>query len=142
MRTSDELREGFLSYFESKGHVRRPSASLVPAAYDPSVLLTTAGMQPLKPYFLGLETPPAERLTTARSGRPGIGADPAARAAFARTIWGIRLPRVPLPAARRTGHAIRRAAKHVAPITAKDAERNEREERGPRLKRRPKRAAC
>ena len=64
MRTSAELREGFLSFFESKGHVRRPSASLVPATYDPSVLLTTAGMQPLKPYFLGLEEPPAERLVT------------------------------------------------------------------------------
>jgi alanyl-tRNA synthetase len=64
VRTSAELREGFLSFFESKGHVRRPSASLVPATYDPSVLLTTAGMQPLKPYFLGLEEPPAERLTT------------------------------------------------------------------------------
>jgi alanyl-tRNA synthetase len=64
MRTSAELREGFLSFFESKGHLRRPSASLVPATYDPSVLLTTAGMQPLKPYFLGLEEPPAKLLTT------------------------------------------------------------------------------
>ncbi len=64
MRTSSELREGFLSYFESKGHVRRRSASLVPATHDPSVLLTTAGMQPLKPYFLGLEAPPATKLTT------------------------------------------------------------------------------
>ena len=64
MRTSHELREGFLAYFESKGHLRRPSASLVPETYDPSVLLTTAGMQPLKPYFLGLEAPPAPRLTT------------------------------------------------------------------------------
>jgi alanyl-tRNA synthetase len=64
MRTSAELREGFLSYFEAKGHLRRPSASLVPATYDPSVLLTTAGMQPLKPYFLGLEEPPARLLTT------------------------------------------------------------------------------
>ncbi len=64
MRTSAELREGFLAYFESKGHLRRASASLVPATYDPSVLLTTAGMQPLKPYFLGLEEPPAHLLTT------------------------------------------------------------------------------
>ena len=64
VRTSHELREGFLAYFESKGHLRRPSGSLVPATYDPSVLLTTAGMQPLKPYFLGLEQPPAQRLTT------------------------------------------------------------------------------
>jgi alanyl-tRNA synthetase len=64
MRTSDELREGFLAFFESKGHGRRASASLVPATHDPSVLLTTAGMQPLKPYFLGLETAPGPRLTT------------------------------------------------------------------------------
>jgi alanyl-tRNA synthetase len=64
MRTSAELREGFLAFFESKGHHRRPSASLVPATYDPSVLLTTAGMQPLKPYFLGQEEPPAHLLTT------------------------------------------------------------------------------
>ncbi len=66
MRSSDDLREAFLSYFESKGHLRRPSGSLVPGTYDPSVLLTTAGMQPLKPYFLGLEPAPARRLTTAQ----------------------------------------------------------------------------
>jgi len=64
VRTSHELREGFLAFFESKDHVRQLSASLVPATRDPSVLLTTAGMQPLKPYFLGLEPPPAQRLTT------------------------------------------------------------------------------
>jgi alanyl-tRNA synthetase len=64
VRTTAELREGFLSYFESKGHVRLPSGSLVPATFDPSVLLTTAGMQPLKPYFLGLEKPPSNRLVT------------------------------------------------------------------------------
>ncbi|HEY6759132.1 MAG TPA: alanine--tRNA ligase [Baekduia sp.] len=62
--TSDEIRESFLSFFEQRGHRRLPSASLVPASYDPSVLLTTAGMHPLKPYFLGLETPPATRLTS------------------------------------------------------------------------------
>ena len=64
--SSDELREGYLSFFESKGHLRRPSGSLVPPTHDPSVLLTTAGMQPLKPYFLGLEEPPARRLTSAQ----------------------------------------------------------------------------
>jgi len=64
MRTSAELREGFLAFFESKGHLRLPSASLVPETHDPSVLLTTAGMQPLKPYMLGLEEPPAKRLAT------------------------------------------------------------------------------
>jgi alanyl-tRNA synthetase len=62
--TSDEIRESFLSFFEQRGHRRLPSASLVPASYDPSVLLTTAGMHPLKPYFLGLEAPPAPRLTS------------------------------------------------------------------------------
>jgi alanyl-tRNA synthetase len=64
VRTAAELRESYLSYFEGKGHLRRPSSSLVPATYDPSVLLTTAGMQPLMPYFLGLEEPPAPRLTS------------------------------------------------------------------------------
>src|SRR5262245_4548388 len=64
MMTSDEIRETFLSYFEARGHHRRPSASLVPAEFDPSVMLTTAGMHPLKPYFLGLEKPPAPRLTS------------------------------------------------------------------------------
>ena len=43
-----------------------PSASLVPASFDPSVLLTTAGMQPFKPYFRGEEKPPAPRLTSAQ----------------------------------------------------------------------------
>ncbi len=62
--TSDEIRERFLSYFADRGHLRRPSASLVPAAHDPSVLLTTAGMHPLKDYFLGKEQPPAHRLTS------------------------------------------------------------------------------
>ena len=64
MRTTAEVREGFLTFFESKGHLRLPSGSLVPATYDPSVLLTTAGMQPLKPYILGLEEPPSKRLAT------------------------------------------------------------------------------
>jgi alanyl-tRNA synthetase len=64
MRTSDELRAGFRAFFESKGHTFRPSASLVPRADDRSTLLTTAGMQPLMPYFLGREAPPAPLLTT------------------------------------------------------------------------------
>src|SRR3954453_3754649 len=62
--TSDEIRERFLSFFAARDHKRLPSASLVPASYDPSVLLTTAGMHPLKPYFLGREAPPHSRLTT------------------------------------------------------------------------------
>ena len=66
MRTSAELREGFLSFFESKGHKRHPSGSLVPPDWDRSTLLNSAGMQPLMPYFLGRETPPAPLLTTAQ----------------------------------------------------------------------------
>jgi alanyl-tRNA synthetase len=57
-----EIRRTYLSFFEERGHKIVPSASLVPAALDPSVLLTTAGMQPFKPYFLGREEPPARRL--------------------------------------------------------------------------------
>jgi alanyl-tRNA synthetase len=66
MRTSNEIREGFLSFFEEKGHLRRPSASLVPRADDRSTLLTSAGMQPQMPYFLGREAPPGPRTTTAQ----------------------------------------------------------------------------
>ena len=63
-RSSDEIRGEFLGFFESRGHLLRESASLVPASFDPSVLLTTAGMHPLKGYFLGLEEAPAARLTS------------------------------------------------------------------------------
>ena len=59
----NELREQFLSFFESKGHTRLPSASLVPKN-DKSLLLINSGMAPLKKYFLGLETPPNHRVTT------------------------------------------------------------------------------
>jgi alanyl-tRNA synthetase len=64
MRTSAELREGFLSFFESKGHKRLPSWPLVPRADDHSTLLTSAGMQPQMPFFLGREPPPALLTTT------------------------------------------------------------------------------
>ncbi len=60
---AQEIRDTYLSFFRERGHEVVPSASLVPSAHDPSVLLTTAGMQPFKPYFLGRETPPASRLT-------------------------------------------------------------------------------
>jgi alanyl-tRNA synthetase len=64
MRTTAEIREGYLSFFESKGHLRQPSASLIPRADDRSTLLTSAGMQPQMPYFLGREPPPAPLTTT------------------------------------------------------------------------------
>jgi alanyl-tRNA synthetase len=57
-----EIRDTYLSFFAAREHKIVPSASLVPSVHDPSVLLTTAGMQPFKPYFLGLEQPPAPRL--------------------------------------------------------------------------------
>jgi alanyl-tRNA synthetase len=59
---AQEIRDTYLSFFAERGHKIVPSASLVPASHDPSVLLTTAGMQPFKPYFLGREQPPAPRL--------------------------------------------------------------------------------
>jgi len=59
---ASEIRNTYLSFFEERGHKIVPSASLVPSVHDPSVLLTTAGMQPFKPYFLGHERPPAPRL--------------------------------------------------------------------------------
>ena len=66
MRTTAELREGYLTFFEEKGHLRVPSASLVPPPDDHSSLLTTAGMQPQMPFFLGLRTPPAPLTTTSQ----------------------------------------------------------------------------
>jgi alanyl-tRNA synthetase len=59
---SDEIRRTYIDFFVGHGHRREPSASLVPSVYDPSVLLTTAGMQPFKPYFLGQEEPPSQRI--------------------------------------------------------------------------------
>ena len=63
---SEEIRETYLSFFEERGHRRHPSGSLVPAPGDTSTLLTVAGMQPFKPFFLGREQPPASRLTSSQ----------------------------------------------------------------------------
>ncbi|MHB1810388.1 MAG: alanine--tRNA ligase, partial [Solirubrobacteraceae bacterium] len=61
--STDEIRERYLRFFEQRGHLRVPSASLIPSSRDRSTLLTIAGMQPMKPYFLGEEEPPRRRLT-------------------------------------------------------------------------------
>jgi alanyl-tRNA synthetase len=61
--TGDELRQAFLSFFQNKGHKIIPSSSLVPHK-DPTLLLTSAGMVQIKPYFLGLEAPPSRRLAS------------------------------------------------------------------------------
>jgi alanyl-tRNA synthetase len=58
----NEIRESFLKFFESKGHLRLESFPLVPKN-DTSLLLVNAGMQPLKPYFTGIQTPPSTRIT-------------------------------------------------------------------------------
>lgn len=60
---ANEIRERYLSFFESKDHLRAPSFSLVPQN-DKSVLLINAGMTPLKAYFTGVEVPPHKRMTT------------------------------------------------------------------------------
>ena len=59
----NELREMFLSYFESKGHLRLPSFSLIPQN-DKSLLLINSGMAPMKPYFKGEVEPPRRRVCT------------------------------------------------------------------------------
>jgi alanyl-tRNA synthetase len=59
----NQIRELYLSFFESKGHLRLPSFSLVPKN-DKSLLIIGAGMAPLKPYFTGLQVPPRKRITT------------------------------------------------------------------------------
>ena len=59
----NELREMFLKFFETKGHLRLPSFSLVPQN-DKSILLINAGMTPMKPWFKGEEEPPCRRVCT------------------------------------------------------------------------------
>ena len=59
----NELREMFLSFFESKGHLRLPSFSLIPQN-DASLLLINSGMAPMKPFFTGEQKPPRHRVTT------------------------------------------------------------------------------
>ena len=59
----NDLREKYLSFFESKGHLRLPSFSLIPNN-DNSLLLINSGMAPMKKYFTGEITPPRNRVTT------------------------------------------------------------------------------
>ena len=59
----DSIRNSFRSFFEERGHLPMPSASLIPAG-DPTLLFTSAGMVPFKPFFMGERTPPRRRLTS------------------------------------------------------------------------------
>ena len=59
----DSIRNSFRSFFEERGHLPMPSASLIPAG-DPTLLFTSAGMVPFKPFFMGEQTPPRRRLTS------------------------------------------------------------------------------
>ena len=63
--TGDEIRSSYIQFFESKGHLYMPSASLIPAG-DPTLLFTSAGMVPFKPFFMGEQTPPNRRLTSSQ----------------------------------------------------------------------------
>ena len=60
---TDEIRQRFLDYFAEKDHLVMPGSSLIPQG-DPSVLLTSAGMQQFKDYYLGLAEPPRPRIAT------------------------------------------------------------------------------
>ena len=61
--SGEEVRRRFVEFFAQRGHREVPSSSLVPHN-DPTVLLTTAGMQQMTPYFMGLEQPPAQRMVS------------------------------------------------------------------------------
>ncbi|MCI0801119.1 MAG: alanine--tRNA ligase [Chloroflexi bacterium] len=61
----DQIRDSFIKFFEGKGHQHMPSASLIPAG-DPTLLFTSAGMVPFKPFFMGEQTPPSKRLTSSQ----------------------------------------------------------------------------
>ena len=63
--TSEQIREEFLSFFESKSHLRVASSSLIPVG-DPTLLLANAGMNQFKPYFAGETEPPNVRLTSSQ----------------------------------------------------------------------------
>ena len=63
--TGDQIRESFIRFFEEKGHLHMPSVSLIPAG-DPTLLFTSAGMVPFKPFFMGEQTPPSLRLTSSQ----------------------------------------------------------------------------
>ena len=59
----NDIRNNFINFFEGNNHMPIPSSSLVPHN-DPTLMFTTAGMVQFKPYFMGIDKPPANRLTS------------------------------------------------------------------------------
>ena len=84
---SHEIRRRFVDHFAASGHRQLPSGSLVPPDWDQSVLITTAGMQPLKQYFLGLDEPPGRRLVTVQKCFRTVDIDEVGRTAHHLTFF-------------------------------------------------------
>ncbi|MDE3101547.1 MAG: alanine--tRNA ligase [Chloroflexota bacterium] len=83
---SSAIRDAFFSFFEGRGHVRLPSAPLV-LKDDPSVLFTSAGMQPLVPYFTGRKQPPAKRIVTVQKVLRTSDIDEVGHDGYHQTFW-------------------------------------------------------
>ena len=83
---SAEIRERFIKFFEAKGHTRLPSWPLI-LKDDPSVLFTSAGMQPLVPYFLGKKQPPAKRIVAVQKVFRATDIDEVGKDAYHQTFF-------------------------------------------------------
>src|SRR6266513_1760171 len=83
---SATIRERFVSFFEEKGHTRMPSWPLI-LKDDPSVLFTSAGMQPLVPYFLGKKQPPAKRIVAVQKVFRATDIDEVGRDGYHQTFF-------------------------------------------------------
>jgi alanyl-tRNA synthetase len=83
---SAEIRERFIKFFEEKNHTRMPSWPLI-LKDDPSVLFTSAGMQPLVPYFLGKKQPPAKRIVAVQKVFRATDIDEVGRDGYHQTFF-------------------------------------------------------
>src|SRR5262249_48728448 len=83
---SSAIRGAFFAFFKERDHVLLPSAPLV-LKDDPSVLFTSAGMQPLVPYFTGKKQPPAKRIVTVQKVLRTSDIDEVGRDGYHQTFW-------------------------------------------------------